>query len=357
MNPFVDLVKMVSTTGERTAKDFYHANGFVLHHNTDIWGHTTPTYGSASWAFWSGGSGWLCQNLFDIYSFTLDTEFLRTTAFPIMKKAALFYLDILVEDETHHLIICPATSPENVFSMENELSSTSKSTAMMNMIVLDLFTNCKKACEVLEISDTFYETICDTISRIKPLGIAKNGTILEWNELLTETEIHHRHVSHLYALHPAGLITKEKDYKLFEACKKTLEVRGDNGTGWSLAWKVNFWARLREGEHALKLINQQLTYIPAIENDKTDYSHAGGTFPNMLDAHPPFQIDGNFGVLSGICEMLVQSDGENISLLPALPKEWKNGFVKGLAVRGNTTIDIEWRDGRVTNYVLHDSSN
>jgi alpha-L-fucosidase 2 len=357
MKPFVDLVKMVSVTGERTAKDFYHANGFVLHHNTDIWGHTTPTYGNASWAFWSGGSGWLCQNLFDIYNFTLDKDFLKETAFPIMKNAALFYLDILAEDCTGHLIICPATSPENVFSIGNELCSTSQSTAMMNMIVLNLFTDCKKACEVLEISDAFYENICDAIIKIKPLEIGENSTILEWNEPLTETEIHHRHVSHLYALHPAGLITKEKDSKLFEACKKTLEVRGDNGTGWSLAWKVNFWARLREGEHALKLINQQLTYIPAIENEREGNSHSGGTFPNMLDAHPPFQIDGNFGVLSGICEMLVQSDGDNIYLLPALPKAWKNGFVKGLAVRGNTTVDIEWKDGKVTNYTFHNLCN
>lgn len=356
MTPLVDLMKTVSVTGEKTARDFYHAGGFVLHHNTDIWGHTVPVHGGPSWAFWNGGSGWLCRHLYEIYEYSLDKEYLQKTAFPIMKKAAEFYLDILVEDNDGTLMICPATSPENMFAVGGDCACTSKSTAMINMIVLDLFTNCKKACEKLNISDSFYKKLCGAVSKIKPLKTGDNGAVLEWNENLEETELHHRHVSHLYALHPAGLIT-EKDKDLFDACKKTLEIRGDYGTGWSLAWKVNFWARLRDGNHALKMIDNQLNYIPAAENDKTNYVNCGGTFPNMLDAHPPFQIDGNFGVLSGICEMLLQSDNENIYLLPALPDKWKNGSVKGLAARGDITVDIEWKDGKITDYRIYGNAD
>lgn len=356
MTPLVNLIKTVSVTGEKTAKEFYRANGFVLHHNTDIWGHTAPVHGGPSWAFWNGGSGWLCRHLYEIYEYTLDKEYLEKTALPIMKKAAEFYLDILIEDEDGTWMVCPATSPENMFAAGGESASTSKSTAMTNMIVLDLFINCRKSCEELNIADAFYEKICKAISKIKPIKTGENGAILEWNDELPETEVHHRHVSHLYALHPAGLIT-EKNKDLFNACKKTLEIRGDYGTGWSLAWKVNFWARLRDGDHALKLIDRQLKCLPAEENDKTDYVNYGGVFPNMLDAHPPFQIDGNFGVLSGICEMLLQSDDENIYLLPALPDKWKSGSVKGLAARGDVTVDIEWTDGKITDYKIHGKNN
>lgn len=349
MTPLTDLIKTLSVTGEDAARSFYNANGFVVHHNTDIWGFSYPVQGRASWGFWQGGSGWLCRSLFEIYEYTLDKSFLENTAFPIMKKAAEFYLDILTEDEKGNLIICPGTSPENNFIMGFGSSATSKSTAMMNSIVLDLFESCKKSCDVLSVRDDFYTEICGSIQRIKPLCIGKKSELLEWNEQLPEKEVHHRHVSHLYALHPANLITYEKDKELFNACRKTLEIRGDDGTGWSLAWKINFWARLRDGNHALKLIDRLLNLVdPNAENYRS-----GGVYPNLFDAHPPFQIDGNFGALSGISEMLLQSNGENIYLLPALPDKWKNGSVKGLAAKGNVTVDIEWADGKVTDYTIH----
>jgi alpha-L-fucosidase 2 len=273
-----------------------------------------------------------------------------------MKKAAEFYLDILTVEEKGKLIICPGTSPENNFIMGFGSSATSKSTAMMNSIVLDLFEGCKKSCEVLSVKDDFYTEICDSIEKIKPLCIGKKGELLEWNEQLPEREVHHRHVSHLYALHPANLITYEKDKELFNACKKTLEIRGDDGTGWSLAWKINFWARLRDGDRALRLLDRLLTLVPSWSSEAENYHGGGGLYPNMFDAHPPFQIDGNFGAVSGICEMLMQSDGENVYLLPALPKKWKSGSVRGLAAPGNITVDIDWKDNKLVNYTIHGDS-
>ncbi len=352
--PLIEFMKARSEadTGMFTAKHYYHARGFVMHHNSDIWAHTSAVTNNAQWGFWNGSSGWFCHNLYEYYEYTLDEQYLTEVCFPIIKKAALFYLDMLTEcDGALHVV--PATSPENKFIItdsngEAVKSAVAKYTAMSDAIAYEVFSICKKVISEHNLStcDGFESELDNALEKMKPLTIGSDGRLMEWNEEFEETDITHRHVSHLYALHPARIITPDGTSELADACRKTLEKRGDAGTGWSLAWKINFFARLCDGNHALKLLDMQLNYVDPEKG--TDYRFAGGTFPNLFDAHPPFQIDGNFGTVSGILEMLAGYDKDgNLKLLPALPDAWKNGSLKGLRTKGGKTIDFKWENGKL----------
>lgn len=350
--PMLRLVEDLSEAGVKTAQDFYHAKGFTSHHNTDIWRMTHPVPGSSQWSFWPMSSGWLCRHLFDHYEYTGDKNFLREKVYPIMKSAAEFYLDLLVADDEGYLIIAPSTSPENEYLFGKEDCSISETTTMTMSIVKELFTNCIEACEIIGEDADFAKLLKSKLENMLPFRIGSRGQLLEWYLEEKDCDPHHRHTSHLYALHPANLITKDETPELFEACKKSLEIRGDDGTGWSLGWKINFWARLLDGDHALILLNNQLRFK---DDTKTVY-RGGGTYANLFDAHPPFQIDGNFGASSGIAEMLMRSIKNDIYLLPALPSSWENGSIKGLKAKGNVTVDIEWENGKLKNYRLENAN-
>lgn len=350
--PLIALCEDLSKAGKKTAYDFYHADGFCAHHNTDIWRMTHPVPGNSSWSFWPMSSGWLSRHLFDHYEYTGDKNFLKEKAYPIMKEAARFYLDLLVSDDDGHLIFAPSTSPENEYRKGEKICSVSETTAMTMSIIKELFLNCIKSCEILNEDEDFKKLLEKKVSLLLPLRIGSKGQIIEWYLEEKDVDPHHRHTSHLYALHPANLITKEETPDLFDACKQTLNMRGDDGTGWSLGWKINFWARLLDGDHALKLLQNQLRF-----KDETKHvSHGGGTYANLFDAHPPFQIDGNFGASSGICEMLLRSIENKIYILPALPSSWENGCVTGLKAKYNVTVDISWENGKLKEYKLQNAN-
>lgn len=349
LKPYFDFVGRICEEGKKTAKIHYNCRGFVHHHNADYWCNTNPVgvaYGdskgegiSATWSMWPMGGAWLTSELFKHYEYNLDKDFLKDTAYPILKEAALFLIDWMFEYNGSY-VTCPSTSPENRFKTKNGgTSCIAMSSAMDLALIREVFKNFQKTCEILNIDDEILKDISERLTKLTPFKIGSKGQLLEWHEEFEEDEPGHRHISHLYGLFPSEIFAG--DDKLIEACRKSLMLRLENGgghTGWSCAWIINVFATLGDSENSYKFLRTLLTR---------------SSYDNLWDAHPPFQIDGNFGGTAGIANMLVQDRNGEVKILPALPAEFDNGYVKGLRIKNGKTVDIKWSNGKLEDYKVY----
>ena len=358
VEPLDKLAEKIADTGRTTAKEYYNSPGYVSHHVTDIWGMSTAcgpkAHKNAAWGFWNMSSAWILNELYKKYEYTQDTEYLKNTLYPMMKELVLFY-ESMLDDLNGKKIMLMSTSPENRYILNGESQALAKFTAMTQELLIVLFKNFVKTADLLKLDSEFSGRIKNIIPKLDIFDIGSRGQLLEWDREYEENDINHRHVSHLYGVYPGEIFTEKSNKNLYDACRKSLEIRGDDGTGWSIAWKINLWAAFGDGNRSFEVFKNQMLYTESENTDAGKFKNAvtvgarGGVYANLFDAHPPFQIDGNFGAASGIIQWFLQCKDDIIYILPALPDDILNGKIEGIVAKGNIKLSIEWKNGVCTN--------